>query len=245
MDRLMGSMALMVAAAGSASAQAVSTQPMFVPPPQVVVTAQGEARFTPDRATIHIGVQTRGPTAAQASAENARKARAISDTLRAMGIPAARLSTAEFNVFPEQRFEPQRGDTEPKIIGYNVMNTVRVEVHDVQQLGRLIDAALAKGANGINSLQFSASNMDEARRSALAAAVTRARADAESIARAGGGQLGELLELTANPFDYPRPMPMMMRAQAEMANASTPISAGEQTVTVTIMARWRFVQGAR
>jgi uncharacterized protein len=249
MDRVIGSMGLMMAlvvsAVGSAAAQTVPQQPQFVLPPQVAVTAQGEARFTPDRATISIGVQTRAATAAQASAENARKARAITDTLRAMGIPAERLSTVEYNVFPEQRYEPQRGDSVPRIIGYNVMNTVRVEVHQIQQLGRLIDAALAKGANGINSLQFTASSLDEIRRTALTSAVTRARADAEAIARAGGGQLGELLELSASPYEFPRPYQMAMRAEAADMAATTPISPGEQTATVTIVARWRFVQGAR
>ncbi|HJU88693.1 MAG TPA: SIMPL domain-containing protein [Gemmatimonadaceae bacterium] len=225
-------------------AQQVPQSPSTPLPPQVVVTAQGETRITPDRAAIFIGVQTRSATAAQASAENARKQRAVLDTLRALGIPNERISTMEYNVYPEQRYEPQRGDSAPKITGYNVVNTVRVEVHRTQDLGRIIDAVLAKGANGINSLQFFAANTDDARRTALGNAVSRARADAEAIARAAGGQLGELMELNATPFEPPRPYPMAMARVASEA-AQTPISPGEQTLSVTVMARWRFVAGAR
>lgn len=234
-----------VAPAQRLVAQQAPSSPFPPPPPQIVVSAQGETRVTPDRATIFIGVQTRSATAAQASVENARKQQAVLDTLRALGVPSERIATVEYNVFPEQRFEPQRGDTAPRIIGYNVVNTVRVEVHQIQQLGRMIDAVLAKGANGINSLQFSSSNTDEARRTALTSAVSKARGDAEALARAAGGRLGELLELTSSMYNEPpRPYPLAMAREAADV-ASTPISPGEQTLNVAVMARWRFVAGAR
>ena len=52
----------------------------------------------------------------------------------------------------------------------------------------MLDAALANGANQINSLDFFASNADSARHEALGQAVVRARADAEASARAAGGR---------------------------------------------------------
>ncbi|HJU65651.1 MAG TPA: SIMPL domain-containing protein [Gemmatimonadaceae bacterium] len=231
-------------AAASASAQ-LPTQTAAPPqaPPQIVTTGQGEARVTPDRATIFIGVETRAATAAQASADNARRQRAVLDTLRALGIPAAQISTTGFNVYPERVYNPERGDREPRITGYVVHNTVRVEVRSIDQVGRVIDASLAKGANTISSLEFSASNADDARRSALENAIRKARGDAEAMARAAGGQLGELLEVTSIPGSEP-PRPFMA-TRMEAAQADTPINPGEQAVNVTIMARWRFVSGAR
>lgn len=221
-----------------------SMHPMF--PPEVVTTGKGEARVTPDRATIFIGVQTRAATAAQASAENARKQRAVIDTLRALGIGNEQISTVNYNVWPEQSYRPDQGDKAPKIVGYNVSNTVRVEVRKIDQLGALLDAALAKGANAINSLEFSSSNEDSARRTALAAAVARARGDAEALARSAGGQLGELLEVSTAPVSQPpRPYPMMMRAPEAVAADTTPINPGEQTITVTVTTRWRFVPGGK
>jgi uncharacterized protein YggE len=215
------------------------------PPPEVSTSGTGEARITPDRATIYIGVQTRAATAAQAGAENARKQRAVIDTLRALGIANELISTVNYNVYPEQVFQPDRGDRVPKIVGYNVTNTVRVEVRKIDQLGNLLDAVLAKGANAINSLDFYASNQDEARRSALAAAVARARGDAEALAKGAGGSLGELLEVTSAPMVMPpRPYPMMM-GKAAMASEVTPVNPGEQTLTVTVTARWKFVAGGK
>lgn len=215
------------------------------PPAAVVTSATGEARITPDRANIFIGVQTMATTASAASAQNARKQKAVIDTLRALGIPAELISTVEYNVYPERVYNPQKGDSAPRITGYNVSNTVRVEVRRTEQLGALIDASLAKGANGINSLQFYASNADSARHVALASGVAKARADAEAMARAAGGRLGDLLEVSSANISEPRPMMAMARSVAGAPQMDTPISAGEQILNVSVMTRWRFLSGSQ
>jgi uncharacterized protein YggE len=125
-----------------------------------------------------------------------------------------------------------------------VVNAVRVEVRKVDMVGSVVDAALAKGANGIQSLEFYSSNVDDARHSALASAVARARGDAEAMAKAAGGALGELLEISTAPAPGPRPFATAMQARAESA-PGTPIVVGEDTLTVTVVARWRFVSGGR
>ena len=209
---------------------------------EIVTSAAGESRVTPDRATIFIGVQTHAASAAQASADNARRQRAVLDTLHALGVPSERLSTINFSVTPEQNYNPQGGDRTPRITGYTVSNTVRVEVDKVDQIGKLIDATLAKGANGINSLQFSSSNADPARRTALGEAVDRARGDAEAIAKSAGGHLGDLIEVDASQGT--RPTPMYSVRALSMADA-TPVVPGEQSVSVVITARWRFITDAK
>lgn len=211
------------------------------PQSQIVVSGLGEARVTPDRATIMLGVQSRAATAAAASADNARRQKAILDTLRALGLASEQLSTANYNVSPEMAY-PTMGAGAPKVTGYTVTNTVRADVRRLDDVARVIDAALAKGANEISSLQFYSSKADSARRAALTAAVADARMDAEVLAKAAGGTLGALLELSTSETPV-RPVPMMMRA-APAAAAKTPIEPGEQTVSATVTARWAFL-GAR
>lgn len=208
------------------------------PPPAVITSAVGEARYTPDRANVQVAVQTRALTAAAAAAENARRQRAVFDTLRALGIPAEKLSTTGYSVQPEYRYERDGGT--PQVTGYVVQNMVRAEVA-VDQAGRVIDAALAKGANVVAGLEFFSSSMAQSRREALTAAVGQARADAEAMARAAGGSLGGLLELSSvEEPQGPRPM-YSMRAEAATAQPATPITAGEETVRATVVARWAFV----
>jgi uncharacterized protein len=213
-------------------------------PPQIVVSGVGETRVTPDRAIINIGVYSRATTAAAAARENARKQQAIIDTLRVFGIPREQISTTQFNVSPEMRHIPQSGRNE--ITGYSVSNTVRVEVRQLDQVAAVIDAALAKGANQINSLDFFVFNADEPRRRALTQAIERARLDAETMARAAGGSLGTLLELSTGYA----PIPMArqeyaMAARAQTADVATPIEPGQEMIRAVVTARWQFVPAGR
>ena len=190
----------------------------------------------PDRANIQIAVQTRAATAAAAASENATRQKAVIDALRALGLRADQISTTGYNVSPEQRYEPNR---EPVVVGYNVTNTVSVEVTDLTMVGRIIDTAISKGANMISSLNFYASNTDAARRQAMALAIQRARLDAEAAATAAGGSIGGLLEINVGAY-FPPPRPVEYSVQMKSAAADTPINPGDQTVTVNVSTRWSF-----
>src|SRR5438552_11051429 len=171
------------------SAQDTASKP---PIPQIVVTGRGETKITPDRAMIRISVQSREPTASAAASDNAKKQSAVIAAIKALGIKDDLISTTNYTVIPEQKYSPNQP---PVVTGYTVTNTVVVDVRNVSMVGPVIDAALAHGSNLISGLSFYASNTDAARRSAIAAAVEAARADADAAARAAGGTLGGLIEM--------------------------------------------------
>ena len=215
-----------------------------LPPSLVPVLAssgQGEAKVTPDRASVMLNVQTRGATAAGAAAENASHTRAVLDAVGKLGLSRDQLSTEGYTVYPEMQYD--KNGASPRVAGYVVTNTVRAETKRPEQAGAIVDAALGAGANMVNSLSFYASSIDEARRQAVTAAVANARADAEAMARAAGGTLGALLELsTGGPTMPPRPMyEMAIRTKTAMQSEPTPVNPGQQTVTVFVTAKWRFV----
>jgi uncharacterized protein YggE len=226
------------------SLAAEAQQPAAVPTqPQIVVTGSGETRVTPDRAVINIGVYSRATTAAAAARDNARKQQAIIDTLLALGFTREQISTVNYNVNPEMRHIPQSGRSE--VIGYTVSNTVRVDVRRLDQIGPAIDAALAKGANQIHGLDFYVFNADEPRRRALTQAIERARADAESMARAAGGSLGGLLEISTGFTPIPIRRQEMAMAGRVQADVATPIEPGEEILRAVVTTRWQFVPGGR
>jgi uncharacterized protein YggE len=210
-----------------------------VTPPVLSTSGQGEAKVTPDRASVLINVQTRGTTATATAAENATKTKAVLDALGRLGLSRDQLGTEGYTVYPDVRYD--KDGLNPHVLAYVVTNTIRAETKRTDQAGTIVDAALTSGANMINSLSFYASSIDEARRQAIGAAVASARADAEAMARAAGGTLGALLELsTGGPTVPPRPMyAMEARSKAVMADA-TPVNPGQQTITVFVTGRWRF-----
>ena len=215
----------------------------LTPVPTIAVNGAGEATVVPDRARLSIGVQTQAATAAEASSRNATLQRAVMDAIRGQGIAAEQISTSGYNVYPEQTYDQATRRT--RITGYNVQNTVTVELRQVAQVGPVLDAVLARGANLVSSLQFYSSQAEAVRRQALQNAVQRARADAEAMASAAGGRLGDLVELSSEVSQPPRPM-IAMAMRARVADAEpTPISEGTQTVNATVSARWQFVVGPR
>jgi uncharacterized protein len=236
--RLFPAVAVLVLAP-SASSLAQGVPVSNVSPPVLSTSGQGEAKVTPDRASVLVNVQTRGATATVAASENAVKTKAVLDALGRLGLSRDQLATEGYTVYPEMQYD--KDGANPHVVAYVVTNTVRAETKRPEQAGSIVDAALTAGANMINSLSFYASSIDEARRQAIGAAVASARADAEAMARAAGGTLGALLELsTGGPTIPPRPMyDMAVRNKAVLAEA-TPVNPGQQTVTVFVTARWRF-----
>ncbi len=237
MNRTALSAVLLAAVAMSAGAQQA---PSFAPPPpQIVATGHGESKVASDRATIMIAVETRAKTAAEAGQANARKLKAVQDTLIRLGVQRDQIATVHYSVSPDWRYEERK----QRLAGYVASNMLRIQIRKLEQVGQLIDASLGAGATNINSVEFTASMIDSARRVAITAAVAQARADAEAMARAAGGSLGSLLEMTTQDMG---PRPMMMQQMRTMeskaaADVETPITPGEQTIMATVFARWQYV----
>ena len=204
-----------------------------------IISASGEGRreMTPDKATIVLGVETRAKTPAAAASANADRMTAIRAALTRMGIPERDIATARFSLGLEftGRVPP---DTQ-----YVAANLVTVTTRQLDQVGRIIDTGLGAGANNISQLHYDLTDRTQANTQALTDAVTNARQQAETMAAAAGGRLGELVELTTQPGEY-RPYfagDMAMRMQASAA--PTPVSPGAVTVTAGVTGRWRFIPG--
>jgi uncharacterized protein len=207
--------------------------------PAVEVAGHGEAHVAPDRATVVISVQTKGLAAAPVGAANARIQRRVLDTLRVLGYSGTQVSTISYNVEPNH--EPVPNASEPRQRGYIARNAVRVKLTQLDRIGTVIDAALARGANGVEDVVFEASNTDAPRQAALAEAAARARADAVALAKGMGGVLGRVVAVTTQDEPvYPR---IAAYAPRRFALApETPITPTDVTVEASVIARWQFVR---
>ncbi len=208
------------------------------PPSQIVTSGTGEATLVPDRGYINFAVETRAKTAAQAGADNARTQAAVIAALRAKGVAAEHITTSGYSVGPDEQYP----NGERKLLGYIARNSVIVDVQKLDQVGSLIDTALAAGANSIGGLRYYSTQMESIRRTALERAVSQARGDAEVLARAAGGSLGAALEISVINNSGPRPMfSALAMERGRAADVETPVAVGEQTVSVIVSTRWAFV----
>jgi uncharacterized protein len=209
------------------------------PEPNIETVGTGERRIAPDRASVHLLVESKAPEAAAAAAANARVVQALRDTLRRFGLDSA-VTTASYSVGPN--YEPPRPiDREgPRQVGYAARTLLRVQLARIELVGRAIDAGLAGGATGVQGVSFEASTAAAARREALALAAAAARQDAEVLARALGGTLGPLLgsSTSSSGFDARR---VPARMETSVMSYPTQLAPNEIVVAAVVSTRWRFV----
>jgi uncharacterized protein YggE len=245
--------ALLLCASAAALPLAVAAQTSPTPeaPPAIVVTAEGKRTMAPDRASVFLSVHNRGRTPTLAGTENARIATAIRNAVQALGIDRAQISTMNYNVQPDiDIIQGPQGRETRRDSAYIATNTVRVEIRNLDLVSRVIDTALTVGATNVMSVSYWLADAARARRDATVEAVRVARENAEAIAAAAGGSLGDLMELTTQPVRILGPQPVMMAAEgyarADMiAAAPTPVSPRDIDVTAYVTARWKFVKNAR
>ncbi len=194
------------------------------------VSGHGETRATPDLALLNLAVETRGANAEEAAGRNAKLSQKVIQALRAKLGGQGKVSTGGYNLFPDYSNQPS--ESRPKIIGYRAENSIDVETGALDRVGALIDAAIAAGANRINSLSFVLREETSARNEAIARAAKDAQAQAQALASALGVKLKGIVRATTESGQ--RPIPVMANRLAAMAAAPTPIEPGEVTVPATV-----------
>lgn len=216
--------------AGTAAAQATAPVPILPGDGTLLsVSAQAEATRVPDIATVSAGVVTQATQADAAMRANAEQMERVMAAIRAAGIAARDVQTAGVSVHPQYRYH--EGET-PTITGYQATNTVNITVRDIGDLGDVLDALVASGANQVHGPSFDVDDKDAAYDEARRAALAKARARAEMYAAALGMRVRRIASISeGGGFSPPRPMMMAMDA-AESGRATTPISPGETTLSV-------------
>jgi uncharacterized protein YggE len=206
----------------------------------IEVSGTASVPVSPDQAMVSFAVETNGPTAGDASEQNAEAMTTTVAAIRGSGVDGLEIETFGYSLRPDYGMLMQDGRQVRVIQGYTAVNNIRVRMNDVDAVGGLIDAGIGAGANRVAGLNFSASDTEGARHDALTQAVARARSEAEAIAAALGHELGVPLEVRGGAqLPQSRGDIMLMRSEA----AATPIEAGDQTVTASVTIK--FALGAR
>lgn len=227
-------LALITAALLSLTTAAYAQQRAERPrPPSITVNGEATIAAEPDQAQIDIGVTTQARTAPDASRENAeRLARVLAEVKKLLG-KGDEVRTSGYALNPQYRY-PQGG--KPEIVGYQANNTVRIKMSMLNDVGKVIDAAMQSGANNINRLAFTLKDEDAARIEALKQASAKAKAKAEAIAVSLGLKIVRIASVTegersVQPIYRAAPM---ARAEGLAAAPPTPIEQGTVDVRSTV-----------
>ena len=220
--------ALLLTACNSGGPTYISAE--AVAQPRLDVTATGTADVSPDRAIVSAGVVQQGKTARGALLENATLMTSVFDELEAAGIAKSQITTSQLSLRPQY---DRRDRKAPKIESYEVRNTVTVKSDDIEQVGPMLDALVRAGVNNINQVQFTIKDPKSAMEKAREDAIRDAREKAKVMAEAAGVKLGPLLSMTEGS-GIPQPRSGGIAFASSRLEAATPISAGDQTLSVRV-----------
>ncbi len=242
MKRLTLALALAsLAAPLAAQAHEASSGPVVAPGNTMLsLSAEGRSNKAPDLAVFSAGVSNQGKTAGEALSANSADMNKVIAALKRAGIADRDIQTSNLNLNPI--YQPQRQlpdgtiePAQPKIIGYQVNNTVNVRQRNLAQFGRVLDTLVAAGANQINGPSFQMDDADAATDEARTQAMKKARARANLYASAAGLRVLRILTISEGGGYAPPPPIMYTRAaMADGMEKATPVAAGEVSLTSTV-----------
>lgn len=207
---------------------------------RVLVSAVGKVSVRPDMAEFAVVVKSDAKTSEKAASETADKYRSVQNALRTAGVAPEDATSATYTVSPRWEWDQSLGRSVLK--GYTARHTIMVKVRNLGSIGKAIDASVQGGADEVQNISFSSSRYESLRQQALAAAVENAHRDAEIMAKAAGGHLGQLQEAVINEQPQRvRPYQDVMAMKAAPEAAPTEIAPSEQEIAVTVSTRWRFI----
>lgn len=199
----------------------------------IAVTGQGEAYGEPDVANVSLGVSITNADVGRAVSQANQTMADISKALGEIGIDAKDIQTTNYNVWPQQKVDPQTGESDGSTI-YHVDSSLQVKVREIGQAGQVIQKALDAGANSVNGLSFGIDDPKPLESEARTAAIDDARQRASELADALGVKVGDPIQVDESTSGGPVPYALGAEAAKGLGGGQVPISTGQLSVSVQV-----------
>jgi len=178
------------------------------------VSATETVSVEPDLAILHIGFDTTPEDAKSAYADGSRASNAIIAAVKQAGIPEAAIRS-------ESQYLDRDYSTKQHKFVLHQQWTVKVAP---ERAAEILDIAVTSGATSSGQIDWTVKDEKALEAEALDHAATRAKANAEVLAKGMGVRLGSLIYVS-NQISSPSPRPMMFaQAETRLANAAPPLS---------------------
>lgn len=200
---------------------------------KLTVSGSGTVLVESDLAVVTVGVREASTDVLVAQSTVNEKIAAIKQALLDAGAKESEINTDSINIYANYDYS----DNTEVIVGYTANNTLSVRTTDIDNVGALIDAAFAAGANTLDNVQFTVQDDSEAREQALTKAVEDARRKAEVLAAAAGLQIASIESIAESgvyTYDSMRNYAMMDEATTESGGAGTLVQAALVSVDASV-----------
>lgn len=197
------------------------------------VGGKGSVSAEPDKATVILGVTTENTQLETAQRENADKIASVIAAIMKLGVPRESIQTQAYNIQPVYDY------IEGKQVfrGYQVTHNLKVDITNIGMVGRVIDSAVAAGANYVSGVNFTVSDTAGYYKEALDAAISDAISKAETI----GAKLNVYvypipIQIIEQGYQQSPPTPYYVQATGQ----ATPVEPGLIEITASIEAIFSY-----
>ncbi len=212
---------------------------------QIVVQGEGKVAAKPDVMKLTATVSTDNSSLIDAQKVNTERSNAVTDFLKKSGVAEKDVKTIGYNIYPQYFYPrpckilPCLEDETPKIIGYQIRNTIDITIRDITKAGDILSGVVEAGANEVSGLQFAIDEPDALKGEARNKAIDDARAKAKRLAESLGKRVGRIVAFNESGFF---PGPIMFAAEAlGKGGGGGPVPApapniqpGENEITVNV-----------
>lgn len=225
-------LAVVAAVALTGAGTAGASTPSPTPNASRTITVSGEGKVTvkPDMATVQLGAQASGTSAAEALNTVSEKTAALIAALKTAGVAEDDIATSDLNVYPNY-------DRDNHVSGFTASNSVTVKIRALDKAGAVIDAAAAAAGDNvtISGIWFSVQDQEAVLGTARAAAIENAKKRAGEYATAAGVAVGDVVQISETGVNVPMPVIYQRAAEDSAAGAaSVPIQAGTTDLSVNV-----------
>lgn len=196
-----------------------------------------EREVEPNVARVTFSVVTTAQDVKKASEENNIITNKIITALKEItNEETDKIKTINFSVNPVYE---TRTNNKREIINYTVNNSVSVETKNTKSISKLIDTALANGANRFNGLSFSFENDKTACNEMYPTLLKEMKTEADIIAKAAGTSITKIKQINAScstNMSYSNRVMYAAKAEGMAMDTATPIEAGKVKVSIRVNA---------
>lgn len=209
----------------------------------VTVNGSGQATLPPDVARVSFTVSNDAPDVVAAQAATTKQANAAIAFVKEQGIAEKDVKTLSYNISPQYSYPRPCMSGEmcpvsssaPKIIGYQVSESIQVTVRDLTAVGALLAGLGKLSVQNVSGPAFALDDATAGNDAARADAIVKAKAQASLLAKQLGVRLGKIVNFSESSGGYSVPMySQSMGMTASKAEATPSVPVGENTYTASV-----------
>lgn len=209
-------------------------------PQSISVSGSGIVSGSPDIVSVQIGISSSSPDPKTAVADIARRTQDVIESVRNASVVI--VETSEYQIYRQDTSDlicAYQGCQKTEV-SYKATNRISATTPKLEDLGKIIDAAVRAGANEVQSIryEFSDGKKAQVREEAIAKAIDDAKRQADVSLKGFNKSRGDIIQISINDGGFYGPEKYLAMDTDAVA---TPILPQDQKVSATAQCEFEII----